>query len=367
MDLVFICCNNKNMGYKYLLIDSQTANTKTSTVPYTSEIKIRLDHPIENATSVQMMSFSTPNNMHNVRGHNDRFECMLYNLSLASPSIERRSYQIQPGLYTITELVDSLNAAASANPFGTAASPTLTPVFSLSSTNKVSINCSSTGTGIRRFVLFSSNFWNSIAHRLGFSENQTFTYEFDSKSADEFYNSVPVGQNYMIRLIGSSVIINSMNETGWRLNKHPLVWKCDGVGETLSGSSIGFESYMYLLMKCSLVSHDFESIYRQADGVVMSRSDNIIQKIDTNVPLFSYLHWGGGTVEPFVHKLSGKTIQSFSLELTDDTGQAFLIDEAKHWNAVLRFEIADENNQFIRDTYLLNQNLRYKASHNCSR
>ena len=148
------------MGYKYLLIDSQTANTRTATVPYTSEVNIRLDHPIENATSVQMMSFSTPNNMHNVRGHNDRFECMLYNLSGASPSIERKSYQIQPGLYTITELVDNLNTAATADPFAN-----MTPVFSLLSTNKVAITCSSTGTGIRRFVLFASNFWNSIAHR----------------------------------------------------------------------------------------------------------------------------------------------------------------------------------------------------------
>ena len=350
------------MGYKYLLIDSQTANTKTSTVPYTSEVNIRLDHPIENATSVQMVSFSTPNNMHNVRGHNSRFECMLYNLSLAVPTIERRSYQIPPGLYTITELVDTLNNVASADPFAN-----MTPVFSLLSTNKVAITCSSTGAGIRRFVLFATNFWNSIAHRLGYSKNQLMTYEFDSKSAEEFYNNVPPGQNYMIRLIGSSVIINSMNETGWRLNSNPLVWKCDGVGETLSGSTIGFESYMYLLMKCSLVSHDFESIYRQSDGVVMSKTDNILQKIDTNVALFSYLHWSSGTVQPFVHKLSGKTIQSFSLELTDDTSRPFGIDESKHWNAVLKFEIAEENNQFIRDNSLLNQNLRFKARHGCSR
>jgi len=351
------------MGYKYLLIDSQTANTRTSTVPYTSEINIRLDHPIENATSVQMMSFSTPNNMHNVRGHNSSFECMLYNLSLQVPTIERRSYQIPPGLYTITELVDILNEAATANPFAN-----MTPVFSLSITNKVSITCSSTGAGIRRFVLFASDFWNSIAHRLGYSHNQVFTYHFDDKSADDFYNTgSPPGQSNLIRLVGTSVIINSMNESGWRLNKNPLVWKCDGVGETLSGNTIGFESYSFLLMKCSLVSHDFESIYRQSDGVVVSKTDNILQKIETNVPLFSYLHWASGAVEPFIHKLSGKTIQSFSLELCDDTSRPFGIDESKNWNAVLRFDIAEENNQFIRDNSLLNQNLRFKASHGCSR
>jgi len=216
-------------------------------------------------------------------------------------------------------------------------------------------------------VLFASDFWNSIAHRLGFSQNQVFRYDFDYKSADDFYNTGSPGQNYMIRLVGSSVIINNMNESGWRLNKNPLVWKTNGVGETLSGSTIGFESYTFLLMKCSLVSHDFESIYRQEDGVVMSRSENILQKIDTNVPLFSYLHWSSGTVQPFVHKLSGKTIQSFSLELTDDTGRPFGIDESKHWNTVLRFEIAEQNTEFIRETSLINQDLRFKSRHNCSR
>jgi hypothetical protein len=209
------------MGYKYLLIDSQTANTRTATVPYTSEVNIRLDHPIENATSVQMMSFSTPNNMHNVRAHNDRFECMLYNLSGASPSIERKSYQIQPGLYTITELVDNLNAAATANPFAN-----MTPVFSLLSTNKVAITCSSTGTGIRRFVLFASNFWNSIAHRLGFSENQVFTTHFDPKAGEDFYDtgSPPViGQSKLFWLVGTGVFINSTGEAGWRLNSGSVV------------------------------------------------------------------------------------------------------------------------------------------------
>jgi hypothetical protein len=290
---------------------------------------------------------------------------MLYNLSGASPSIERKSYQIQPGLYTITELVDNLNAAATANPFAN-----MTPVFSLLSTNKVAITCSSTGTGIRRFVLFASNFWNSIAHRLGYSENQVFTTHFDPKAGEDFYDtgSPPViGQRKLFWLVGTAVFINSIGEAGWRLNKNPLVWRCDGTGETLSGNTIGFEAYMHLLMKSSLVSHDFESIFRQSDGVVMSRSDNILQKIDTNVSLFSFLHWASGTVEPFVHKLSGKTIQSFSLELTDDTGQPFGIDESKHWNAVLRFEIAEENNQVIRETSLNNQQLRFKASHNCSR
>jgi hypothetical protein len=220
-------------------------------------------------------------------------------------------------------------------------------------------------------VLFATSFWNSIAHRLGFSENQVFTSHFDSKAGAD-YNGTggePVlGPDKLFNLISTSVVINNMNESGWRLNSYPLVWRTNGAGETLYGSTIGFEAYQHLLMKSSLVTNDFESIYRQSDGVVISKTDNILQKIDTNVPLFSYLHWGsGGNVQPFVHKLSGKTIQSFSLELTDDTSQPFKINESKHWTAVLRFKIAEENNQITRDTSLLNQNLRFKSSHGCSR
>jgi hypothetical protein len=193
------------MGFKYLLIDSQAANQLTSIAPYKPQLDIRLDHPIENAIGVQLMSFSSPNDYYNVRAHADKFQCMLYNLGGVTESIERKSYTIPTGLYTITQLVDALNAAATASPFSGTGTAVLTPVFSLLASNKVAINCSSTGTGTRRFVLFSSSFHNSIVHRLGFSKSQVFTEEFDSKAGDDFFvrNSVD-SQLISTRLFHSS-------------------------------------------------------------------------------------------------------------------------------------------------------------------
>jgi hypothetical protein len=355
------------MGFKYLLIDSHKANQTTLTAPYKSQIDIRLDHPISNAINVQVMSFSSPNDYFNVRAHADTFDCMLYNLSGVTRSIERKSYKIPVGLYTVTQLVDKLNEVATANPFAN-----MTPVFSLLSTNKVSINASSTGTQIRRFVLFSTSFHNSIIHRLGFSQSQVFTEEFDSKAGDDFFarNTIDsaIADGRLFNTSGTNVFINGRPEAEWyaAIGK-PLVWITNGVGETKTGNNIGFESYQHLLLKSSLVGQDFESIYKQADGLVVSRSDNILQKVDTNVSLFSYLHFQAGAVTPFVHTLSGKLIQSFSLELCDDTGQPFGINESKHWSTVLRFEIAEENNQVTRENSLNNQQLRFKASHNCAR
>jgi hypothetical protein len=359
------------MGFKYLLIDSQAADQTTLTSPYNPRLDIRLDHPIENAIGVQLMSFSSPNDNYNVRSNNDRFESMLYNFSPAVPLIEKSSYQIPVGLYTITQLVDALNVAAAANPFAN-----MTPEFRLSTANKVSITCSSTGTGIRRYVLYSSNFHNSIVHRLGFSKSQVFTPEFDSRAQFDFdrpSNGDSMTAPGRLFTRGSSggtttVLIDGQAEDSWHgALGRPLVWKTDGTGETKTGTNVGFEAYQHLLLKSSLVNQDVESIFKQSDGIVLSKSDPILQKIETNVALFSYLHWNAGLVQPFVHTLSGKLIQSFSLTLTDDTGEAFGIDEAKHWSAVLRFETADQNDQVTRENSLRNQDFRFKSSHNCAR
>jgi len=336
-------------------------------------LDIRLDHPIENAISVQLMSFSSPNDNYNVRVGNDRFESMLYNFSPAVPVIEKSSYQIPVGLYTITQLVDALNVAAAANPFAN-----MTPEFRLLTTNKVSITCSSTGTGIRRYMLYSSQFHNSIVHRLGFSKSQVFTPEFDSRAQSDFDtpsnpDTMTVPGNLFTRGPSSggavTVLIDGQPENNWHGSLgRPLVWKTDGTGETKTGNNVGFEAYQHLLLKSSLVNQDVESIFKQSDGIVLSKSDPILQKIETNVSLYSYLHWNAGLVQPFVHTLSGKIIQSFSLTLTDDAGVEFGINESKHWSAVLRFETADQNDQVItRENSLRNQDLRFKSSHNCAR
>jgi hypothetical protein len=360
------------MGFKYLLIDSQAADQTTLTSPYNPRLDIRLDHPIENAISVQLMSFSSPNDNYNVRAGNDRFESMLYNFSPVVPVIEKSSLQIPVGLYTITQLVDALNLASAANPI-----PNLTPEFRLTASNKVSITCSSTGTGIRRYVLYSSNFHNSIVHRLGFSKSQVFTPEFDSRAQFDF--DTPSDGDSMTapgRLFtvgtpsggAATVLIDGQPENNWHgALGRPLVWKTDGVGETKVGTNVGFEAYQHLLLKSSLVNQDVESIFKQSNGIVLSKSDPILQKIETNVSLFSYLHWNAGLVTPFVHTLSGKIIQSFSLTLTDDANQPFGIDEAKHWSAVLRFETANQNDQVTKENSLRNQELRFKSSHGCAR
>ena len=86
---------------------------------------------------------------------------------------------------------------------------------------------------------------------------------------------------------GSIVLIDDRPEDEWHgtLGK-PLVWKTNSVGQTKSGNNVGFEAYQHLLLKSSLVNQDVESVFKQPNGIVVSRSDNILQKIETNVSLF---------------------------------------------------------------------------------
>jgi len=352
------------MPYKYLLINSQEANQRSATRPYKSSLEIHLNQPIERAVSMQMMSFSSPNDFFNVRAHNDTFECMLYSLS-GTPALERKTYTLETGLFTIQEIVNSLNAKAAESPFGT-----MQPVFNLSASNKVQITCSSTGTGIRRFVLYSTKFHNSIVHRLGFNEHQVFTRDFSPEAAADWNNTSGgplLGPDKLFNYISGQVFVLNTPEASWKGTiGNALVWKTDGTGETKNGNNIGFENYMHLLMKCSLVSQDFQSVVKQEDGTILVQSDSVLQKIDTTVSTYSYLHWAAGINQPFVHTLSGKNIQSFSLQLTDDQGQPFAVNESKNWTAVIRFETAEENKNATTKNFLQNQQLRFQASHNCS-
>jgi hypothetical protein len=344
------------------MINSEAANQMTATRPYNPTLEINLNQPIEKAISMQMMSFSCPNDFFNIRAGNNTFDCMLYTLS-GTPSIERKTYTLDTGLFTIQEIVNTLNAKAAESPFGT-----MEPVFTLLASNKVQITCSSTGVQKRRFVLFSSIFFqNSIVHRLGFNINQVFTRSFSPEAAFDF-SDIPGAPIQLMTLAGSQVFILSTPEDTWAaLGGNALVWKTDGVGDSKQGNNIGYENYMYVLMKCSLVSQNFQSIVKQEDGTILVQPDSVLQKIETTVSTYSYLHWGSsGLNQPFIHTLSGKNVQSFSLQLTDDQGQPFAVNESNNWTCVIRFETAEANNNANTQNFLKNQELRLKASHNCA-
>ena len=100
---------------------------------------------------------------------------------------------------------------------------------------------------------------------------------------------------------------------------------------------------------------------------LVTMQTNILQKIDVNVNIFSYIHYRSNATEAFVHELNGQPITRFSLELTDDDHKIFPVNHHKQFSCVLVFETADPhgagdlNAQMIQD----NQLKSYLARHKC--
>ena len=69
-----------------------------------------------------------------------------------------------------------------------------------------------------------------------------------------------------------------------------------------------------------------------------------------------------------VHKLSGKTINSFNIELTDDNGLHFATHEAKTFTCILKFRTTEilENSKVNEINNRANQKLAFIARHNGS-
>ena len=344
------------MGIEYVMVDSSQQRNHLGEKGQ-SKIKVDLNHAIVNPISVKVASFSVPNEMYNVKSGQNTFSMMLYTLS--TNSYETKTYEIAPGLYKISELVDACNLQMTGSPFSV-----LTPQFALLASNKVSLTASSTGVQVRRLMLYGPirKFNNSIFHRLGFNRNQVLLSNNSLARAN--YNNTP-GVDNLWSYVSSVGYIDGIDETVWRADtSNAIYWKTEGVGETHTGMNIGFESYQHLYLKSDLVNGDFQSIHMDDKGLTMTTNEQILQKIDINVSHYNYLHLEN-TTNVMQHKLSAKTINSFTIELTDDQGLIFDTHESKAFNVILQFETADTNNNINEINALENQKLLFKALHNC--
>ena len=343
-----------------------------------SSVTVQLNNPIQNAHSVEVASFSTSHEFFNVRQHNNSFKMFLYNLNtIANGGVDSvsKEYVIPEGLYTTQELVEACNEAMALDPFGIY----LTPFFTVLGNNKVQLTASSTGTLKRRLFLFEYDhlFANSIIHRLGFTSNQVALSS--NSNAIQGYStpgSITLSHPlYFLRYIDDNIVLlfdqnnTQYTEAEWIANEtKPLLWKTDGTGQSHSGRSIGFEAYPNLILKSSLIAGSkFQSVHKEQDGKTHVKQDSILQVISVDVPMYSYLHWRGGLERPFTHTLSGKPVQNFTIELCDDQGLPFSTTDTKDWSCVLRFETAEEDNYANETQILRNQQLSFKARHNCSR
>ena len=88
---------------QYVSIDSRDSidNQKSS------EMTVNLSHPIQNAKTVSVISFSTPNELYNIKEDANSFQIQVWSTSTVQPVIYK--FEIIPGLYTMQRLVDACN------------------------------------------------------------------------------------------------------------------------------------------------------------------------------------------------------------------------------------------------------------------
>ena len=351
------------MGVKYVLIDSKHQRHHIDERG-TTKIQVKLNQPIEHATTVEVSSFSTSNELYNVKTGENKFSFIVYNLSIASPTIKVYTFGVIPGMYTISDLVDTCNLQISGSDF--TAVTNVTANFFLLSSNKVQLTTSSTGTGKRRLILYSSvtTFHNSIFNRLGFNRQQVFQSTDVYASHNFIYSDYNVNPLFTPSVSPELPKIKGISETVWRAdNTNPLYWKTDQ-NEFFVGSQIGYETYQHLLLKSDLISNDLQKIYLDDNGSSHTISDNILEKIDMHVSSYNYIHWE--KINPMVHQLSGKTVNQFTIELCDDNGRIFDTHESKNFTCILKFETADGNEAHINEINSLNnQRLGFLSRHNC--
>ena len=347
------------MGFEYVYVDSKDRKYHETK----SEMLVNLTHPIHHCKNVRLVSFSCANEFHNVIDGNTSFSVQVHNLQ-TNQRTAIINYVLGAGFYSLTEMITQLNALFLANPISEATTTT-TLTLTLLANGKVSLQILGSGTNTdKRATLYyprNGQFQNSIAHRLGFSRGQVFddpnlTITKSGSIVTVFYTN---SQNKSV----------SIEESLW---DGALIWTTTSTTialNTKTSAHIGYEARCpYLFVKSDLVS-DFHTTHRDnKTDQVFTKQDNILQKIENNVNIYSYLHYRSSLTECFVHELSGaKPVTHFTISLTDDLGNLLEGDSFRNFSCVLLFETHENiattklNEQVIE----ANQRSIFLSNHNC--
>jgi hypothetical protein len=235
------------------------------------------------------------------------------------------------------------------------------------------------------FEGFVTEFTASLWHRLGFSYNQVAYEKYLNMGTDDVLRFIKhpqsgnVLQYYTINYGGYSfteaefaaanlfMFLKSSWGTGY-VEADGSISSNRMVGDTGISNYIAYESpCSYLLLKSDLVNDFSTIVLDENSNTYISHKENILQKIDVDVNIYSYLHFKSNHSDAYKHTLSGKPITRFNLELCDDHGDLFSKNHHKTYSCVLKFEI--EENNAIKDLneqqIQLNHKLQYNSRHIC--
>lgn len=339
------------MPTEYIHINS-ALSTSTS-----SRVQVNLPAPMMHASSVSCVSASMPNDFFNVREGYNVFSLIVYRAVTGSNDFKQFDYTVPQGQYTIGGLVDTLNTLMGNNkPILPGSVADLTVVLSVLASGFITIQTNGVDSAsTRRFVvLYSKDYWTSIARRLGFQMSQV----------------VDTSTPSLIRNLGAGVVFTEDGGATYEALSlsDPFsydILKVSSDPNTNIGTSdgVGFEAIgTRVVLRSSLV----RDAYATTGYGGLQRSD-ILQEIPIDVGPHSYIHHRGYNKQALVHALDGRPITSFWVELCDEWGEPFGPRDFKHFSCILHFELeVDQASEAAhREQTLLTMDQQFRARHRC--
>jgi hypothetical protein len=377
--------NSSTHTYEYIYINSR--NSKKSDT--TSRMNIELTTPLLNAKTVSVCSFSTANEFFNIREPNNTVTIGVLSEADSAqfePTLE--TYTIPPGLYDMPTVIAKLNELMEA-----IQPNSVWCTFAQTPQGKTTFSVQSNSTPKKRAFLYSEVFYakfsTTLLYRLGFSNDQC-AYADDVRlgGSDVLrFTKVPtdgsVTEHYVINYRGFPLTEQQFADVDPKMHIFKLLKSSFGTGytnddgsisttrmtgDTLTSTYIAFESpCSYLLLKSNLVTNFRSVVLDEQSNTYVTHNDNILQKIDVDTNIYSYLHFKSKSSDSYKHTLSGKPISHFNLELCDNHGDIYSKNHHKPYSCVLKFEI--EENHAIKDLnekqIQLNHALQYNSRHIC--
>ena len=337
------------MTVTYLQIDSRHRLNHEQD----SKINVKLNHPIHNCQSVSVANFGVANEFWNILANNDTVTIVsqVYDQDIIKVS----TYYLNPGFYTISEMVASLQeqSEANGNKLINDSSINFTATYDIVS-EKVSMIFS--GPAKTRVVLYFPDipdFENSPLFRMGFTRPQCLsdiTQRVFDRRGD---GSIVAVQQFKP---GVPEYVPELN-VSYSIARPP-----SSANNTIVARANGFETSPYLLINSSLVN-DF-LVNSSINGDVSTISTSILQRINVTVNRSSWITYESLN-SAHEHQLHGKTLNSFWISMNDHINKPFQADHFRNYSVTLKITSYDNDENINEKTIMAIRDLMFKKQHKC--
>jgi hypothetical protein len=338
------------MGVIYLHIDSKDRMQHETT----SKMLVRLSTPIQKATSVKLVSFSTANELYNIdEGNNvltihiQDFTVPIFNAIVEPLAIVIR---VPAGVYTTERLIEAINVLIYERYPNDEDRANLDIAFELldDGTNRVSIVTNPVEDlpnqpiqQIHRVTLYypptgqAPPFGTSVIHRLGFSRQQVCPHRVP-------FGVVNIANDGEVTIHGFNFQGNAgvpENDVEY-IRLHPQ----SPPDDTATSNNIGWETHPFVyILSDELVKHATRT-HGNANGSVATTNTDILQKIPINTNLYNWIHFFGSEYT-FEHQLDGRTIHHFDISLANSERQVFPNRHFKDFQLTLEFKTMENDEE----------------------